>query len=242
MVGIYKITSPKGKIYVGQAIDIEKRFNQYRQISHCRSQKKLYNSLKKYGPNTHIFEILEECDIEELNARERYWQDYFNVLEEGLNLKLTSTEQSRTILSEETKKKISDSLKGNIPWNKGGKMPQDIKNKISEKLKGRKLSEDVKEKLRGRKQSEETINKRISSRKANNSIWHSEEALEKMKGLRKPYGTQKNPQKVKSEEHKEKLRGPRGSRGPQQKIKCPYCLKEGGNTMVRWHFENCKEK
>lgn len=242
MVGIYKITSPKGKLYIGQAIDIEKRFNQYRQINHCKSQKKLYNSLKKYGPNTHIFEILEECGIEELNARERYWQDYFNVLEKGLNLKLTSTTQNKTILSEETKKKISNSLKGNIPWNKGGQMPQDVKNKISGKLKGRKLSEDVKEKLRGRKQSEETVNKRISSRKSNSSTWHSEETLEKMKGPRKPYGPQKKPQKVKSEEHKEKLRGPRGSRGPQQKIKCPHCLKEGGNTMVRWHFENCKQK
>lgn len=242
MVGIYKIISPKGKIYVGQAIDIEKRFIQYRQTNHCKSQKKLYNSLKKYGPDTHIFEILEECTIEELNTRERYWQDYFNVLEEGLNLKLTSTEQRRTVLSEETKKKISDSLKGNIPWNKGGQISQDIKNKISEKLKGRKLSEAVKEKLRGRKQPEETVKKRVASRKANKKVWHSEEALEKMKGPRKPYGPQKNPQKVKSEEHKEKLRGPRGSRGPQQKIKCPYCLKEGGNTMVRWHFENCKQK
>jgi len=28
----------------------------------------------------------------------------------------------------------------------------------------------------------------------------------------------------------------------QEKIQCPYCKKEGGTTMYRWHFENCKEK
>ncbi|HMS90704.1 MAG TPA: NUMOD3 domain-containing DNA-binding protein [Candidatus Absconditabacterales bacterium] len=242
MIGIYKITNPKGRIYVGQSIDIEKRFNQYKQLTHCKSQKKLYNSLKKYGISEHVFEVLEECSLKELNRRERYWQEYFNVLHEGLNLLLTSTEQVRTVFSEETRRKISESLKGNTPWNKGRQMPQDTKNKISEKLKGRKLSEDTKEKRRGNKQSQETINKRVSSRRNNSSIWHSEETLEKMKGPRKPYGPQINPQKSKTEEHKEKLRGPRGTRGPQQKVKCPYCLKEGGNTMSRWHFENCKQK
>lgn len=28
----------------------------------------------------------------------------------------------------------------------------------------------------------------------------------------------------------------------QKKYKCPYCEKEGGNTMFRWHFDNCKQK
>lgn len=28
----------------------------------------------------------------------------------------------------------------------------------------------------------------------------------------------------------------------QNKIECPYCHKLGGNTMGRWHFENCKLK
>ena len=27
---------------------------------------------------------------------------------------------------------------------------------------------------------------------------------------------------------------------PQQKIECPHCGKIGGNSMRRWHFENCK--
>jgi group I intron endonuclease len=48
MVGIYKITNPKGKIYIGQSVDIEKR-KYYYQALHCKKQTMLYNSIKKYG-------------------------------------------------------------------------------------------------------------------------------------------------------------------------------------------------
>lgn len=44
-IGIYKITNPKGKIYIGQSIDIDKRINTYR-LMHCKDQKLLYNSIK----------------------------------------------------------------------------------------------------------------------------------------------------------------------------------------------------
>jgi hypothetical protein len=30
--------------------------------------------------------------------------------------------------------------------------------------------------------------------------------------------------------------------GPQTKKICPHCGKEGGNTMILWHFDNCKQK
>jgi group I intron endonuclease len=60
MIGIYKITSPSGKIYIGQSTNIENRFNSYR-ILDCKKQIKLYNSLKKYGWDNHIKEIVEEC-------------------------------------------------------------------------------------------------------------------------------------------------------------------------------------
>jgi group I intron endonuclease len=93
MIGIYKITSPSEKIYIGQAVDIERRKKEYIGL-HCKNQTKLYNSLVKYGFSEHIFEVIEECNIEELNVRERHWQDYYKVLEEGLNLRLTGTEDA----------------------------------------------------------------------------------------------------------------------------------------------------
>ena len=69
MVGIYKITNPKGKVYIGYSKDIENRFKYYKRLN-CKGQRKLYNSLKKYGPDNHIFEIVEECNLVDLNLKE----------------------------------------------------------------------------------------------------------------------------------------------------------------------------
>ncbi len=84
MVGIYKIESPTGKVYIGQAVDVERRKRTYSKLK-CTGQPKLYSSLKKHGFDSHIFEVVEECLEEHLNVRERYWQDFYNVLEFGLN-------------------------------------------------------------------------------------------------------------------------------------------------------------
>lgn len=86
--GIYKITSPSGKVYIGQSIDIEKRWGYYK-TKKTNIQPKLQNSFNKYGVTKHLFEILELCSEDTLNERERYWQDFYNVIVDGLNLKLT---------------------------------------------------------------------------------------------------------------------------------------------------------
>jgi hypothetical protein len=66
IVGIYKITSPSGKVYIGQSWDIADRWKQYRRYA-CKNQPKIYNSLKKYTHFEHIFEIVEtfESNIEQ---------------------------------------------------------------------------------------------------------------------------------------------------------------------------------
>jgi len=102
MIGIYKITNPKGRVYIGQSVNIEKRKVNYGRLQNCKTQTKLYRSLVKYGFSEHIFEIVEQCIIEELNTRERYWQDFYNVLEEGLNCRLTRADGKSGRLSEET--------------------------------------------------------------------------------------------------------------------------------------------
>jgi len=73
MIGIYKITSPNNEIYIGQSIDIQKRFKTYK-LLHCKKQILLYLSFKKYGVENHLFEIICECDKEDLYNYERYYQ------------------------------------------------------------------------------------------------------------------------------------------------------------------------
>ena len=109
MIGIYKITSPTNRIYVGQSRDVEKRFLAYAR-KNGRGQIKLNRSFIKHGRNNHIFEIIEECLFEELNIRERYWQDFYEVItDKGLNCILTETRDLPREVSDDTRKKLSES-------------------------------------------------------------------------------------------------------------------------------------
>lgn len=48
--GIYKITSPTNKIYIGKSKSLKQRENNYKSsLEKIKSQIKLYNSIKKYG-------------------------------------------------------------------------------------------------------------------------------------------------------------------------------------------------
>lgn len=110
--GIYKITSPTGKIYIGQGVNLEKRKSYYRVLD-CKSQPKIYNSIAKHGWDAHQFDIIEYCDEEDLNCSERFWQDEFDVLgKNGLNCILTECGAKRTVFSEEFRKRKSLAQKG----------------------------------------------------------------------------------------------------------------------------------
>ena len=129
MIGIYKITNPKGKIYIGQTIDFERRVYQYSKLN-CNEQPKLYNSLKKYGFDNHTFELIHECQISNLTILERYYQELYKTIEnDNLNCFLVTTNDKTGKHTEETKKKISIALKGkkkskehilNLPQNQKG--------------------------------------------------------------------------------------------------------------------------
>lgn len=78
MIGIYKITSPSNRIYVGQSKRIERRFRDYKLLLQCKTQVLLYRSFLKHGVENHSFEVIEQCSIELLNERERHWQEILN--------------------------------------------------------------------------------------------------------------------------------------------------------------------
>ena len=76
MIGIYKITSPKGKVYIAQTINWETRQKHYKNTS-AKRQPKLYYSLKKYGWEFFQKEFIEECSIEHLDERETFHKQQF---------------------------------------------------------------------------------------------------------------------------------------------------------------------
>lgn len=88
MTGIYKITNLiNSKIYVGQSYDINCRWQHHKTdlrggIHHNRH---LQASWNKYGEEHFKFEVIEECKLEELNEKEKYWIKYYDALNNGYN-------------------------------------------------------------------------------------------------------------------------------------------------------------
>ena len=166
MIGIYKIISPSNRIYIGQSIKIEDRIKSYKNLK-CKEQPKLYKSLLKYGFENHKIEILIECNESRLNELERHYQEKYDSIENGLNCIYTKTndksgkssEETKLKISinnrrpflnkkhtEESKLKISNSLKGNQS-RLGSKVSDKTKLKISNSHKGKKASLETKLKM-----------------------------------------------------------------------------------------------
>ena len=79
MIGIYKITNPKGKVYIGQAINLKIRWGSYNRFDSSKTSigPKLYNSFQKSKPENHKFEILCECEINELDQLETLYKKFY---------------------------------------------------------------------------------------------------------------------------------------------------------------------
>lgn len=59
MVGtIYKLTSPSGKSYIGQTMNISIRRRTFKNLNAYYSGKRMDNAIKKYGPEAFEFTIL----------------------------------------------------------------------------------------------------------------------------------------------------------------------------------------
>lgn len=110
--GIYMWTNLlTGDIYIGQSIDLSKRFRKYFTISYIKSRKELIISraLIKYGYDNFSVSILEYCDRCDLTVREQHYLDKLNPQYNILKIAGSSLGFKP---SEETKLKISKALKG----------------------------------------------------------------------------------------------------------------------------------
>lgn len=58
ITSIYKITSPTGKVYIGQTRNVIVRFRAHRNFKWCKYKSALFNSLNKYGRDRHRFDII----------------------------------------------------------------------------------------------------------------------------------------------------------------------------------------
>jgi group I intron endonuclease len=110
--GVYKITSPTGKIYIGQTKNLRARLKKYSNLN-CQKQPKLYSSLIKHGFENHSVEVLILTDnMDELNEKEIFFINEFKTYDTKNGLNLTKGgEGMRKQHSEKTKKRISEGVK-----------------------------------------------------------------------------------------------------------------------------------
>lgn len=87
--GIYKITNiVTDECYIGQSVDIYKRWNE-----HCKCGlgidtppgNKLYKAIQEYGLENFTFELLIECNQNELNEKEKYFIELYQADTFGYN-------------------------------------------------------------------------------------------------------------------------------------------------------------
>ena len=187
---IYQIKNSKtGKCYIGQTTDFKRRkrehLNELRKHKH--SNLYLQNAFDKYGEDSFEFTILEECEKEQANDREIFWLNNFGGFESSNNYNLCQaggakgiSEETREklrsrIMSEETRRKISESRKG-------------IKLNLTDERR-RQISESNRQRFTGKKHTEESkrkMSETLKARAKNHPAWgmtgkhHSEETKKKI--------------------------------------------------------------
>lgn len=181
MIGIYKLTSPSGKCYIGQSINVELRLHHYK-LLRSKGQTKLHNALLKYGFDNFQIEYLKvfnnyiskEKIQEFLDRYEIYYINKYNCIIDGYNIRGGG---SRGRLSEDAKRKISLKNTGRVftkehlmklsESHKGYIMPKDQKEKISIKSKLKGISNETRLKMienrRGYTPTKETLKNQSKS-------------------------------------------------------------------------------
>lgn len=114
--GIYKITNLiNGKCYIGQSCQIPVRWSQHKHEMNGAGGNNpyLYRALRKYGIDNFSFEVVKECDVDQLDTLERkYIASYNSLYPNGYNLE--SGGWGRKNLSPLTKLRISLSKRGTV--------------------------------------------------------------------------------------------------------------------------------
>lgn len=133
MIGIYKITSPTNRIYIGQSRDIERRWRYYySNIITIKQHIKLHRSILKYGVENHKFEVIEECSIEQLDEREIHWINHYDSIKQGLNVGLGGS-GGNGLLNKGKKHTSTTINKMKQWWNMNKKSrPQEVIDKIKQ--------------------------------------------------------------------------------------------------------------
>ena len=87
--GIYKITCLKtGEIYIGKSTDIKNRWQQHcKTVFNCGTiaSSLLHTKMKQHGIENFTFELVEQVPKDQLSEREKFYINFYQTKEVGLN-------------------------------------------------------------------------------------------------------------------------------------------------------------
>ena len=219
--GVYKITHiGSGKSYIGISKNIHRRWIQHKSWVNTKNRRSaIYAAMQKYGIDAFTWQIIEECDVDSLEARERHWIVVFDTFNNGYNLtgggeynKEFSTETRNRMSEAQTGKKQSKDLigkrvvKGKSHWTYGKPRSEETKEKIRKTLTGKKQDIEVSAKISksntGKKMSPEAIEK---SRIARTGIKFTDQAKKNLSEAHKGNKASEETKRKMSESRKKYL-------------------------------------
>lgn len=141
--GIYAIwDNVTGKVYVVSSVHLDYRrvrhFSDLRGSRHPNAH--LQRAFQSYGESAFTFTIIEPCRPEGLIEREQFWIDEFRVTHNLYNLSPTAGNQLGIKRSEETKRRMSEALRGR-------KLSDESKRKMAEAKLGKKATPETRAKM-----------------------------------------------------------------------------------------------
>jgi group I intron endonuclease len=169
-----------GKNYIGRAKNFRTRVASHKSELNLNHHKNIHlqSAWNKYGAENFTFKILEQCPVEQHLEREMYWIEFMDTYERGYNR--TVGGDGTLGIKDDIRKKMSNRMKGN-KYSVGRILSEETKKKISESNKGKKHNPEtikkIAEKHRGQKRSGET---RLKISEANRRRKLSQETKDKI--------------------------------------------------------------
>lgn len=190
--GIYMWTSPSGKSYIGQSVNLSIRKKAFLNFDHTYGGYKIDCARKKYNHKSlWDYKVLEYCDADKLDEREKYYIGLYKTVNDGYNLqdggtfyKIVSNE-TRKIMSVKAKNRpqITNTTRKKMSIaSSGRKWDDERKKKQSERMRLRVVLDETKQKLselnKGKKLDNATCEKMSKSRTGKLN-WRSKIVIQK---------------------------------------------------------------
>lgn len=136
--GIYCIQNEiDQKMYIGKSKNIYSRIQSHIYALNIKSNdenRHLINAWHKYGSENFKYFVIEYLEFNEnlLKERELYWIQFYNTLDRSIGYNLRLDSETKMVVHEETRKKLSEANSGKKNPNYNNKWSNEKKKKMSE--------------------------------------------------------------------------------------------------------------